>query len=335
MASRNARLAARQIKAATDRLEPELARAFAAAVRGIKSEIKLQELSKAIARGDFTAAMDIVGIAAIEARMKGGGLRPGAPTLVDKLVEAFRVGGAAGMRQLPPSIALQASLDLTNPEAVRYLSNNLPSLIREVTDESIQAVQQTLLRGFNEGIAPTKLAREVRGVVGLTDAQAEYVTNFRRQLETGELGGATRPWKRRLSATEQAQARSMFTAGPQSGPKVDAIVARYEQSLINRRAMNISSTEVNRAFGEGQDELWRQAQEQGLIDPMKTTEHWLVTRDERLRKAHRRVPIDNPEGVQLGGLFRTVVGPVRGPRTSGNASFDINCRCSKYLGFNE
>jgi len=259
--------------------------------------------------------------------------RPG--KIQHEITGAFKAGAAAGTKQLPPDIALRASLDLTNPEALRYLRTHIPTLIREVTDETMKAIQSTLVRGFSEGIPPVKMAREIRGVIGLTEKQAQAVANFREQLESGRMGVGQAPWDRRLSATERARAGRIFRAGGKTGPDVDALVSRYEQSLVNRRAMNISVTETNTAFGEGQDELWRQAEEQGLIDPTKTMEHWLYTKDEHTRKDHRRVPIDNPGGVMLGGFFRTVVGPVRGPRTSGNASFDINCRCSKYLEFLE
>jgi len=330
---KNEILAAKDLANVTRKLEGRLAAAFTEAVREMRSEVKLRALSRAIEAGNLAEALDIVGAEAIAARMRGRGLKPGVPSLVDRIVEAFREGGAAGMRQLPPRASLLATLDLTNPEAVRYLSENVPVLIREVTIETQQAVQSSLLRGFNEGRPAIQIAREVRGSVGLTEAQARAIGNFRRQLETGEMGIGQAPWDRRLSATERAQSRSIYRAGGERSARVDALVERYEQSLVNRRARNIARTEVTRAFGEGQDELWRQATEQELIDPTRTREGWLVAWDERLRKQHRAVPRMNPNGVSLGGMFDTPIGPVRGPRTSGVPAFDVNCRCTKYLMF--
>jgi len=330
-ARRNAGIAAAQIHSVARILEPRVASAFLAAIKNIKSTVTLASLARAIERGDIEDVLAILGVRELAKRMAGAGLEPGATTFQNEIIESFRRGGAAGMSQLPRRAALQASLDLTNPEAVRYLSLNLPTSIREITDETVRAVQQSLMRGFNEGRPAAKIAREIRGVVGLTEAQAGAVGNFRHQLETGDMGTMTAPWDRRLSATERAQARRIFTSGGARGGQTDALVARYEQSLINRRAKNIARTEVTRAFGAGQAELWGQAEEQGLLAGAKTRRHWLVTRDERSRKQHRAVPGMNPDGVGLHEPFQTPIGPVDQPRESGDAGFDINCRCTVYL----
>lgn len=331
--TRNAIIAAAESGKIARRFEPRVVRAFVAAVRRTRDAATLNAIARAIERGDVAAALEATGVSGFADALRGAGLEPGGATFQDELVEAFRAGGAAGMMQFPSRAAFAASLDLTNPEAVRYLTENLPTLIREVSDETVAACRDAVLRGFNEGRPAVKIAREVRGSVGLTRAQARYVGNLRRQLETGELGDATAPWRRRLSATERAEARAVFRAGGERSARVDRIVARYEESLVNRRAKNIARTEVNRASGAGQRELWRQAEERGLIEGAATRRHWLVTPDDRLRDAHRVVPGMNPDGVGLDEPYRTPIGPVRAPRESGDASFDVDCRCTEYLSF--
>ena len=325
--------AMRELDAAVRKLEPRAAAAFRAAVVAVRSEAKLGAISAALAAGDLAGAADLAGAGKLGERLRGVGLVPGEASVQDGLVAGLTAGGGAGQRALPPQLALRATLDLTNPEAVRYLREHLPELIREVDDEARRAVQQALLRGFDDGRDARKIAREVRESVGLTEAQSRAVGNFRRQLESGELGAGAAPWERRLSAAEQQQARSIFLSGGESSARVDALVERYYESLVNRRSRDIARTEVTRAFGAGQDELWSQAAEQGLLDPMKTREVWIVTPDDRLRPAHAEVPDLNPDGVPLGGMFLTRVGQVRGPRESGDPGFDINCRCTKALVF--
>lgn len=249
------------------------------------------------------------------------------------LTEAFKNGAESAAGQLPRSLGLAASLDLANPEAVRFTSTYLPALIREVTDETRGAVREAVERGFTEGRPAVKIAREVRDSVGLTRAQGRAVGNFRRQLETGNLGRGKHPTDRRLSASERAQAGSIFSAGGESSGRVDRLVERYRDSLVNRRAKNIARTEVHRAHVNGQEELWRQAQARGLISRERTRRRWIVTPDDRLRTDHAAVPGMNPDGVGLEEPFQTPVGPVMAPGESGVASFDVNCRCTVALEF--
>lgn len=333
--------AQRQLDAALARLEPRIAAAFAKAARDINaSPALLRQLASAIERGNSPAAIALVGQDRLASALRGQGAPPGTRTLQDELLTGLTMGATSGQLQLGASRArLSASLDLTNPRAVTYLQQHLPTLIREVTQEQQKAVQAALLRGFNDGRPAVQIAREVRDTVGLTEAQGRAVVNFRRQLETGDQGLGVHPVDRRLSATERQQAGRMFRQAAEGNParqaEIDKLVGRYQESLINRRARNIARTEATRAFGEGQQAIWDQATTDGLLDPAKTKRFWLVTPDDRLRDTHAAVPGMNPDGVGLDEPFDTPIGPVMGPRQSGDPAFDINCRCTVYLEINE
>jgi len=329
------RTAARELDAALRRFEPRVAAAFLAAAKAVRSRAVLREIARAIERGDLERAVELTGAGRLAAGLRGAGLDPGARTVQAELIDAFRRGGTAGMRQFPRAAGIAASLDLTNPEAVLYLRDHVPALIRQVGAEAREAVRQALARGMTEGRPAILIAREIRDAVDLTAAQSHYVGNLRRQLETGDVGNATAPWDRRLSAVERQRARSIMSAGGERSTRVDALVSRYHDSLVNRRARNIARTEVHRAFVEGQDELWRQATAEGLIDPATTRRVWIVTPDDRLRPDHAAVPGMNPSGVALGEQFQTPVGPVDGPGQSGDPAFDIGCRCTTALEFRD
>lgn len=317
--------------------DPKVARSFAAAVAGVRANIKGRELLDALAAGDRERAISIVDAASLADRLRGGGLEPGIPSFVEQLTGAMRAGAVMGAKQLPPDIGRAVgSLDLTNPRALEFLESYLPEKIREVTDGTRRAVEAAVQRGFDEGYHPSKMAREIRDVVGLTEKQSVAVENFRRQLEEGTaIGTGTEPKDRRLSAVERSQAQSIFVHGGERSARVNALVDTYHQRLVNRRAKNIARTETHRAQVEGQLSLWSQAADQGLLDPQETRTIWIVTPDERLRDDHARVPFDNPDGVPLGGYFQTVVGPVKAPGTSGDPGFDVNCRCTPGLTFSE
>ncbi len=334
------RRARRALNEALRVMEPRLAIAFGQAARVIIDQPgMLRRLTEAIESGDLSGAEQVVGAASLAGALAGEGLSPDIATFQQEVTAALEAGGTAGQLQMGPEQArIMASLDLTNPQAVRFLRETLPMTIREITDESVLAVQNALLRGFEEGRPAVQIARDVRDSIGLTRAQSQAVTNFRRELETGQLVGKP-PSTRRLSGAEQARAGSLFrqaaAGNPASQADIDAIVNRYHDSLLNRRARNIARTESTKAFGEGQAELWRQAVDRGLLDPLTTRRKWLVTPDERLREEHAAVPLMNLNGVRLNEPFDTPVGPVMAPRTSGIASFDVNCRCTLILEFDE
>lgn len=230
--------------------------------------------------------------------------------------------------------ALTASLDVTNPSAVDYLSENLPDLIRQISKDQMAAVQRILLDGVNAGDTGPEIAREIRNVVGLTEAQAQWVANFRDQLESGKVGGYTPVDERRLSASDSSQAANEFYADEINPDRVDELVDAYSTSLLNKRAMDIAITELHDAMIQGQDDLWGQAVDLGYLDPELTRRYWLATDDDRVRDDHAAVPDMNPDGVGLDEPFQTPWGDATNPG-DGPPDEAIRCRCTVYLEFLE
>ena len=317
------RLAEVQLSLALKRYEPRVAAAFRAAVRLVQSEMSITQIADALRRGAVDEALRLAEAATLGSVMRGIGLAPGVRSVMDELTDALRAGAVTGQMQMPSRAGLQASLDLTNPESVRYLRDTVPVMIREIDDAQRMAVRAAALQGMTDGRPVINIARDIRRSVGLTEAMGRAVTNFRHQLETGEMGAGKAPWDRRLSAVERQQARSIFAAGGRRGAQVDALVGRYNDSLVNRRAQNIARTEVHRAYVEGQEELWRQATDRGLLDVTLTRRMWIVTPDDRLRPDHRAIPGMNPDGSPIGGQFQTPFGPVSSP--SDGVPELINC----------
>lgn len=328
--------ARRALNDALRTMEPRLAVAFGRAVQSILDKPGIMRaLTEAIENGDVTGAEEAIRAGGLADALRGEGIDPKHPSFQAELTAAFQAGGQAGQLQMGRSLAMaMGSLDITNPGALAYLRDTVPVMIREISEESRAAVREAMMRGFNEGRPAALIAREVRDSVGLTRTQAVAVSNFRRTLESGQMVGA-RISTRRLSGPDKAIASMLYSqaaAGtPPSRRQVDEITDRYHQSLVNRRARNIARTEATRAFGEGQQALWDQAVARGLLDPAKTRRKWLVTPDERLREEHAAVPRMNEHGVRLDEPFATPIGPVMGPRQSGVAGFDINCRCTVIL----
>lgn len=323
--------AERELERALRFLEPKVARALRNSARFKQGQIPMRQLQDAIRSGSARRVMELLEVDTIgESLLRGAGAEPGKASAIDRLLEALQSGGTAAQRQLPAKDArLIGALDITNPESLAYIRDNVPSLIQGINQESRRTIQQALSRGFSEGIPPVKIAREIRRSVGLTPEMEEAVSNFRRQLESGQLGGQTPPWERRLSAVEAQQARNLFRRETVPAHKIDALVDKYAERLLNRRASNIARTEVHNAHIVGQEELWKQGAESGVLDEDRARRFWIVTADERLREDHRQVPLLNKDGVRLNEPFKAKYKgrdiEVMGPGLSGIPGFDINC----------
>lgn len=192
-------------------------------------------------------------------------------------------------------LALTMRLDLKNPFAVRAASEQAASLVRAVTQETREAVRAVIVRAQAEGLAIPQQAALIRDLVGLTERQAVAALNLRAELVAQGL-------PRRI---------------------VDERVREYRDRAIAQRATVIARNETLAAANRGQDELWRQAVEQGFL-PQQPRRKWLIARDERTcftcRPMHGQVRV-------LGDPF---VSPYDGT-TVLHPPAHVQCRCTLVL----
>jgi len=81
------------------------------------------------------------------------------------------------------------------------------------------------------------------------------------------------------------------------------------------------------ASNQGQQELWKQATDSGLMDPQYAHRTWLNTGDDRLCPICAPIPAMNPEGVEMDKPFRTPKGETMNPPQH------PACRCTTALIF--
>lgn len=310
--------------------EPKVIAAFQRAVHEVKQSIDMRALTEACANHSVHDAQEVVDAKAQWTKHLNGQFR----ILIHN---AYHEGALIGAKQIirnPKKVAKAGpSLNITNQKAVDYLAESLPELIKEITEQQALAVQEILLDGINMGHSAVEMAREIRDSVGLTEAQAQYVQNFRAQLESGENLGYTPVDERRLSATDQQMATDEFNSPEVDMGTIDLLVDKYAFSLTNLRAETIAVNEIHDASIQGQEDLWKSAVDLGYLDPSLTRRNWLGTDDGREREDHIAVPEMNPDGVGIDEDFDTPVGPVHAPGQSGIPEFDIRCRCATFLTF--
>jgi len=252
------------------KLEPAVRRRFLSAVASLKGRVDLNMLAEALRVRDAVEAM-----AALHPEQWPAQLQSTAALLP----KAFTQAGTVAASILSRQIGTEISFDLTNPRAVMWARRASGRLIAEVDESFRVTVRGIIGQSFEQGIPPREAARIIRDQgLGLLDRQAQAVINYRfRLLEAGR--------------TPEDVAR---------------LGDRYARQLLNQRARNIARTETISSSTNGQQELWRQAVDKGLLEPARTRRMWIVADDERL--CEQCAPLDQvtttleepfPGGVML------------------------------------
>jgi hypothetical protein len=126
---------------------------------------------------------------------------------------------------------------------------------------------------------------------------------------------------RQAEAVERLRAR--LTAEGRKPSSIERQVQAATRRALRLRAESISRTESITSAALGQDLLWRQAMQQGLLDRDRFRRIWIVTPDDRLcQRICGPIPGMNPGGVPLGVPFQTPIGPVMYP------AVHPLCRCA-------
>ena len=130
---------------------------------------------------------------------------------------------------------------------------------------------------------------------------------------------AVKTWKRDSLAKLDRTITQGLIQG-QSYPKMARAIKHdvLQSSMAN--ATRIARTEGQRAAVQGQIANADKAGDLGV----KVRRIWDATLDRRTRPEHGAL---DGQAADEEGMFHTSVGPVAGPLQSGNASFDVNCRC--------
>lgn len=245
--------------ALADRETPTFRRAFQYALARAVVAIRDQDLEEAFASGTPANAIAVIPWLGFEA------------TLVRALEPIYRhlltLAGKRDIRKAAPF-----GFNAMNARSVQWVLTHSGNLVRGVSEESKQAIRARVLEMFQRGLTPAQAAREIRQYIGLTQRDAGALWRYQQGLQDRFAAG-------------EIQARTLVRR-----------VERYRTQLLAHRATMIARTEALSAINQGQQEAWRQAAEQGFIEPNQKRE-WLVTLDERLCPICAPVPANGPVGL--------------------------------------
>ena len=309
--------------------QTHLARVLYDAIRKATDKIKVEELARIIERLDPDSLNRLLNAITV------GGNRK---TIEDALMSSIDMGGNEAIQQIQsiaPKLALPAfipkpvkitnkapmanmyftkvpewaspkppvaqfgmSFNKTNPNSLAFASTRAGELIQSIDELTRIAVRKIITDAFNEQIDVRATAKRIKNVVGLHPKWADAVVKF----EKAEMARLMKLGQKEATARRNAQARA----------------SDYADQLKSKRATMIARTEIQIAQNEGRYEGWKQADEEGFVDP-SAMKMWVTALDERTCDVC--APL-NGELVPWNGLFSIgLEKPIVHP----------NCRCTMVI----
>lgn len=293
-----------------DKLERSYGKDFLRTVLAAKEEANISEITRQVQRGDLSQYSG-----ELERRYSEF-----TNSVTAGLIEAGEITAAHAGQLANTFIVLNVASD----QVLNAVSNNNLRLITNLRDEQRRVISDVLIRGITEGTNPRVQATEIRDSIGLTENQQQWVTNYRRNLENGELQALNRELRdRRFDPTV---ARAITGEQALTSDQIDRMVERYAERVLSYRAEVIARTEALRSVNEGSELAFQQAVDEGLLNPEQLVRRWVTARDNRVRESHASM---NGQEVGFGEAFLSGNGnTLRYPGDSNAPGEDtINCRC--------
>lgn len=278
-----AQLAARRLLHLADQSEPRVEKQIERALRQLQTAIDVDLLANVLASGDYFAMSQLY--AALPKRMDPA---------VETLKRLFMKASKEEVGKLNRA-GVGISFNAVDPFMVEAARRNAARLVVDVSAQTQAAIRTVIVSSFEDGIAPRQAAKLIRGLVGLTERQAESVYRYRQSL----IAEGMSP----VEATSRALARA--------------------ERLIQLRARTIARTETIAAATAGQLASWRSAMNRGML-PNDAKKVWITTPDDRLCRFCARM---NGQKALLFSTFESSEGPLDGP------PLHPNCRCAIALQF--
>lgn len=317
--ARQPRVVASVVERVAKRMEPDVARAFQSAVRKLQTRISVADLAAALKSGETALIHAAAHVGDLPGVLGSAGMQQ---VFLNVIIASGQTAAAA----LSSAAGVEFRFNAVDLNSVIYARRQTADLVVAVSETTKETIRVVTTLGQAYGLTVDQQARAIRGAVGLPPNWAGAPLRFADEIRNGKDSAYLK--RRRISAVDRARIRKHVRAGTVTEKFVKEMQAKYEFSLVNRRAMNIARTETMRAGNFGQRQSWSQAIDGGAL-PKTARRFWLVTQDQFLRDTHAAVPAMNPDGVAVkDGVYQTPIGPSLGP------PLETNCRCSEGLMVN-
>lgn len=322
-------------KLAEQRYDGEIENAILDLIDRVSGEITYKELEALIRSGDPDAV----------ARRVADML----PDNSEAILSAMGAAAAASGKQTVDALRSGSRVKVQFDRGADRLDERVRALhaeqIREVTDETREAVRQQVRLGLERGENPRDTARRIKGrwdkqagkyrggTIGLTAHQEGWVRHAEDDLRKGQfakyLGRKLRDKRHDATILKARREGKELTEA-----QIQKMLTSYRRKAVQYRAETIARDQSLAALDVGQDEAADQVVEQGGARPDEVIKMWVTASDARVRDGHEAIPATNRGGVPKDQPFETPYGPMMKPRDRSAdvpAEAVIQCRCVRTM----
>ena len=308
---------------AAEGMDPQIARAFIAAIETMRLRIPAEEIARLIERRDFTTLEN-----AFSSHFTSTEWQP----YGEAITRAVLAGVKATSETQGVINGAQEDFEIRlglNPRLEQFALTMTSTRIREIDQTTRDTIRQVLQSGTTAGDDPFAIARRIRGSIGLTTRQEAAVNNYERMLRA--LDPTVLDRKLRDRRSDASVGRAIANDKALTDAQVRSLTDRYRDRYVKYRANVIARTESIRAVQGAQWELFQDMINKGQIDARQVRRTWITTNDGHVRNAHVQIPVMNPSGVGQAQSFASPLGPILYPGDpSALAANTIQCRCAVF-----
>lgn len=306
---RKDKIFAGRINRLRDKQELKFERIFENAIKDFKKRINLDKLANEFLRQkpDLDAAIPFGKLNTDMGQLK--------TNTKDAIDDAANITTKATVKFTPErrirkieQVEAQYVYDAQNPRISKWIESNTGKNITALSKDTRQGVTEVVRRLVKEinttGMDPRRAARRLMNTIGMNKPQAQALNNFVQNLTDEKLGKLTMQQRQLIS---RGLAKENW-ADPNIRKKVlsnvnrkgiDSLEKQYSQKLIKDRAKMVARTEANNAVSAGQQEVWNQMSDEGILNANNTMKEWITTIDEKTSEEHLEmngtmVPLNEP-----------------------------------------
>lgn len=235
----------RQLHRVADAIAPKLRKPFLSAIAAAKAAASVDEIEAALDRGDIKGATKV-----LDRAWARDGRRVMESEFLAPFMAGFRDAGLVSVKLVSPT---PFDFAVDNPRGLAWAKEHAAELVVQLGDETIRGINLQVQRMLEAGMPAREAAKAIRGVqgFGLTERQALAVENYRAGLLNQDMAAG----------------------------RINRLVSRYYETMLDYRAMTIARTESAFAVNAGYHETLMQAVDEGMLDADNTVRYWETAGD--------------------------------------------------------
>lgn len=255
--------------------------AYLRSLRNVSDALPEREIEEMIAKGAAMASILILIDRVLPFAVVP--LRASAQQAVTRAVTLFARDIPGAQRSAYVVSLLSAGpLNPRVQEAIRTVDSVVTNRFADSVRGTVRAVVE---RGYASGQGPRTTARELRSLIGLSEAELKQVANFRDAL-TGANGRRWEDYARRDRRFDGTIRKAMESGKGLKPEQVERMTATYAKRRLALSAEANARTATLDAYKQAQRVAWQVAVDSGQVDGARLVKEWIGVDDGRERPSH-------------------------------------------------